>query len=56
MTVQHQLEVYIENLCQFLCQLSKKVVHVIVSNLLCTATDSIRKKIAVLVQQTCLYT
>ncbi len=40
MTVQH-LEVYIENLCPFLCQLSKKVVllfffflHVILSNLL----------------------
>ena len=24
MIVQHQLEVYIENPCQFLCQLSKK--------------------------------
>ncbi len=50
MTVQHQLEVYIQvvckgsspknrqvidNPCQFLCQLSKKVLHVIVSNLLC---------------------
>ncbi len=34
MTVQHQLEVYIEKPSQFLCQLSKKVVLVIVSNLL----------------------
>ncbi len=35
MTVQHQLEVYIENPVNKLCQLSKKRVHVIVSNLLC---------------------
>ncbi len=35
MTVQHQLEVYIENPVNKLCQLSKKGVHVIVSNLLC---------------------
>ncbi len=33
-TVQHQLEVYIENPVNKLCQLSKKGVHVIVSNLL----------------------
>ena len=36
MTVQNQLEVYIEISVNKLCQLSKKVVHVIVSNLLCS--------------------
>ena len=36
MTVQHQLEVYIEIIVNKLCPLNKKVVHVIVSNLLCS--------------------
>ncbi len=35
MTVQHQLEVYIELIVNFCASSAKKVVHVIVSNLLC---------------------
>ncbi len=42
MTVQHQLEVYMENPVNKLCQLSKKGVHVIVSNLLCSCTMDIK--------------
>ncbi len=34
MTVQHQLEVYIELIINFCASSAKKVVHVIVSNLL----------------------
>ncbi len=41
MTVQHQLEVYIELIVNFCASSAKKVVHVIVSNLLCTCIDTI---------------